>query len=238
MKGKLVAFESLLDTSKVAYDFAKQVQDSNPKLRVFYMRFPTYFEIEKNVLDFMEDYNSSIIENNIRYFEDENVRRTIDNLNEYQVNNRLNIFSSINYIHMLPILARINKINHLHTHYNLIVVANYINSIRAFAINSQHVYKCLRFVYEQYVAKADQTFMLDATATQVKKDLARQKYEYFFDEDIDRYRIALLNNVNQRKHKNKLNIVEYDGVNTNKTLYNVLSNFFLFQQYVNKTVFH
>ena len=65
-KGYMVTFESLIDTNEIAYNFAKSIQESNPKLTIFFMRFPTYFEIEAHVLKFLNEFNDSVIECNLK----------------------------------------------------------------------------------------------------------------------------------------------------------------------------
>lgn len=236
-KGYFVSFESLMDTAQIAYRFAKSVQESNPKLTIFFMRFPTYFELEDHVFKYLSELNNSIIECNIKYFDDKNVRKTIDSLNEYQVNNRLNIMSGINYIHMLPILARINKINHLTTHYNLVVVANYFNSIKALAINNQHIYRAMKFVYENYVPKSDKTYMIDISSTKIKPILEKMKYEYFSKEQVDRYRLALLNMLNTHQGKHKVDIIDYNEDNK-VMLADILRTFNPLEKYITKSIFN
>lgn len=237
-QGYFVAFESLTDTTQIAYDFAKSIQESNPKLSIFFMRFGTYFEIEKDVYEFLKTFNNSVIECNLKYFDDKNVRKTIDNLNEYQTNNRLNNMSGINYIQMLPILSRINKINHLRTHYDILVVANYYNSIKALSINNQHIYRALKFVYESYIPKADKTYFIDISSSKLKPILDKMDYRYFYAEEINRYRVALMNMLLSNQGKNKVDIIDYDTENNNKNmLTNILKTFNPLQRYITKTVF-
>lgn len=235
-KGKLVAFEGLIDTTEVAYQFTKQIQESNPKLKIYFMGFPHYFSIEKTTNEFLQSINNAVIEQNIKYFIDGDVKKTIDNMNEHQINNRLNIFSGINYINMLPILARINKINYLHTHFNLIVVSNYINSVKAFCSLNQHIFNCVKFVNEKYIPKADNTYLIDANDNDVKKSLAKQDYEYFYEEHINKYRMNLLNMIQSNAKKQKVKIIPYVN-DKNKLVFEALNNYNLFLKYINKNVF-
>lgn len=234
--GKLVAFESILDTSDIAYKFAQQIQESNPKLKVFYLRFPNYFEIEKEALLFVDMLNSIVIENNIKYFIDADVKKTIDNMSEHQRNERLNKFMAINYIHMLPILTRIDKLNFLHTHYNLIVVSNYFNSLKAFASINKHIFRCLKFVYEQYIPKADHSYFIDINNDDLKKELEKLNYEYFYEEYADRYRQTLMNGLYNKRLKNKVTTIPFQS-DKNKMVYDCLTKFNLFMKYVTKTTF-
>ena len=180
--------------------------------------------------------NSIVIENNIKYFTDSDVKKTIDNMLEHQRNERLNKFMAINYIHMLPILTRIDKLNFLHTHYNLIVVSNYFNSIKAFASINKHIFRCLKFVYEQYIPKADQTYFIDISSEDLKKELDKIKYDYFYEEYADRYRLTLMNGLYNKKLKNKVTTIQFQD-DKNKMLYDCLTKFNLFMKYVTKTTF-
>jgi len=235
--GKLIAFESLLDSSDIAYRFTKQVQESNPKLRVFYMKFPNYFEIEKAAEKFIDSLNSIVIENNAKYFIDDNVKRTIDNMLEHQKNERLNKFMGINYIHMLPILSRIDKLNFLHTHYNLIVVSNYFNSIKAFASINKHIFRCLKFVYEQYIPKADHTFYIDINNNDLKNEVNKIGYDYFYEDYADKYRLTMMNGLFNKRLKNKVTTVPFNPDDKNKIVFECLTKFNLFMKYVTKTKF-
>lgn len=224
-RGKLVAFESIWDTTDLAFDFALGLQKSRPNWRIYYMAIPYYFEIEQKLFDFIEGFNTSVIENNIRYFDNADIKKTIDNLQEHQKNNRLSLMSSVNYIHSLLLMSRINKIHHLHTHYNVIVVANYFNSMKALSVNNQYVSKAMSYMYEQYIPKADNTFVIDIDSMSMKRHLQKIKYPYFFEEDMDKYRIALMNLMQHKRHANKVKIIPYDK-DRNRMLMNIYANFY------------
>ena len=145
--------------------------------------------------------------------------------------------SGINYVHMLPILSRINKLTHLHTHYNVIVVANYFNSIKALAINNQHIYRAMKFVYEQYVPKADKTYMIDVSSAKLKPILEKMNYQYFVKEQADRYRLALLNMLNSHQGKHKVDIVDYNE-NMKEMLADIVGTFNPLGKYITKSIFN